>query len=183
MRAVHVMLGILVGATGCASGEGKVSVLLTDAPGDFTAVPITISAVEAHQTGSDDAAEDDEEGDGEGGGGWITLAEGEQTHDLLELQNGVTSALGDNGVPAGTYTQIRLIVTEAHVEVDGATHELIIPSADQTGFKLSHRFVVEDGVTYSLVLDFDAQESIHENGGGYQLQPVITVKSFEPAAE
>ena len=46
----------------------------------------------------------------------------------------------------------------------------------QTGVKLNHAFVIEDGLLYELLLDFDAERSIVVTGNGtYKLKPVIRV--------
>ncbi|MCK6576227.1 DUF4382 domain-containing protein [Myxococcota bacterium] len=202
MRIWHSMLwvtGLGLATMGCSSddatsgtsgGQGRVEVRLTDAPGPYEAVPITIARVEAHRSGG--AAADPEDagagdagvdGDGDDGGGWIVLVDTPQTHDLLQLQNGVEAALGGRDLPAGHYTQIRLILSDANVVVGGATEPLKVPSGFQTGFKLNHDFHVEADTTYALVLDFDAQASIKETGAGYLLTPVLSVKSFEPIPE
>ena len=185
------------------SSVATLRVLLTDAPGDFEAVPVTIDAVEAFLT---DAAADptsgsggapgDDEGDGAGaanggpGGpslatpiepGWQTLIDAPAVYDLLQLQNGITAALGNAEIPAGSYSQIRLIVSSAEVVIDGEHHELKIPSGENTGLKLNFDFAMEGAETYDLVLDFDAQESVKKAGPNYLLTPVIKVLSFGPA--
>ena len=180
--------------------EAMIAVRLTDAPGDFEAVPVTISRIEAHYLGAsesvdteqpeaadgaDEGAMDDPvdeeapEGATEETGSWVTLVDEAQAFDLLTLQNGVSAALGDALIEPGQYDQIRLIVSEASVVVDGETHDLDIPSGEQTGFKLSYDYEVVSGGSYELMLDFDAHESIRQRGNGqYALQPVITVAYF-----
>jgi hypothetical protein len=180
--------------------EAMIAVRLTDAPGDFEAVPVTISRIEAHYLGASESVDAEEPGAEEGAdggsleepadeeapegateetGSWVTLVDEAQAFDLLTLQNGVSAALGDALIEPGQYDQIRLIVSEASVVVDGETHDLDIPSGEQTGFKLSYDYEVVSGGSYELMLDFDAHESIRQRGNGqYALQPVITVAYF-----
>ena len=187
--------------------------LLTDAPGDYEQVPITIASVEANLVstptvqpagdGGAGGAWSSGGGGASGGGvgvagasgapaaddveaaalGWRTLVDTPGTYDLLELQGGVTAALGDAEIPAGTYSQLRLVLSDASVVVDGETFELTVPSGEQSGLKLNFDFVVESGKTYQMLLDFDAQSSIKKAGPKYLLTPVITVKSFAAGQE
>lgn len=184
----------------------RLSVLLTDAPGDFEAVPVTIASVEAFLAVP--AALEGEEGSGGAGGsapaegqsggagaggapaeapaiepGWRTLVDTPAEYDLLQLQNGVTAALGHQEIPPGVYTQLRLIVSEASVVVDGEVHDLKIPSGSQTGLKLNYDFDLSAAGSYELVLDFDAHESVKKAGPKYLLTPVIRVQSFGAAPE
>ncbi len=152
----------------CGSGNGTVHVKLTDAPGDFEAVNVTITRVEAHLA----------QPEGDAKSGWEVLAENPGTFDLLELQNDVTAVLGDASLPAGKYTQIRFVLTAAEVVVDGATHPLTVPSGETSGLKLQANFTVEADTEYEMILDFDAGESIKQSGNGYKLAPVIKLKSF-----
>lgn len=66
--------------------------------------------------------------------------------------------------------------TGSNVVVNGVTYPLEIPSGEQTGIKLNHGSVIESGLLYDLILDFDAERSIVLTGNGqYKLKPVIRV--------
>jgi hypothetical protein len=145
------------------STTGTLSVRLTDAPADYDAVRITFSEIAAHI--------DDK---------WITINGNPVTVNLLEWNNGKSVEIGRAELGPGKYTQIRLMVTKAEIDVDGKTWDLDIPSADQTGLKLNGNFEVVAGSTYELILDFDASKSIVTLGPpsspiGYKLKPTIRV--------
>src|SRR6185503_16130954 len=77
-------------------------VSLTDAPPcGFDAVNVTVSQIRVHQ--SSGASED--------AGGWseITLRPARKIN-LLDLTNGVLEYLGETALPAGHYTQLRLVL-------------------------------------------------------------------------
>ncbi len=101
----------------------------------------------------------------------------------MTLQNGVLVDLGQTTVPAGNYTQMRLVlVSNRSVPMSntvkptgGAEMELDTPSAAQSGLKLINglhdRAEQDDRI---IVLDFDACKSIVKRGNGtYGLKPVI----------
>jgi hypothetical protein len=75
----------------------------------------------------------------------------------------------------GTISQIRLILGPNNsVVVDGVSYPLSTPSAEQSGLKIQVHQTFEPGVSYAILLDFDATQSIKEKGNGeYQLKPVI----------
>lgn len=168
------------GGTGGGGGHGTLEVSLTDAPScGFDNVYVTVSKVRVHQ--SSDAGED--------AGDWheITLKQPEKI-DLLELTNGKLKPLGEVALPAGHYTQMRLVLepnrpanpTANSVVVSATATEVALdtPSAVQSGLKLHHPFDIEAGAHVSLTLDFDACKSIVVKGkgkGGYALKPVISV--------
>lgn len=53
-------------------------------------------------------------------------------------------------------------------------YPLKTPSALQSGLKLQVKTILEDGITYTLLLDFDAARSIVQtSSGNYNLKPVI----------
>lgn len=164
-------------AVGCSdsvsepkAGAGTMRVSLIDAPGDYDAVNLEVIAVRVHR---------DEAGIQDGGpdmmSGWTTISSDTTYVDLLTLTNGNHTVLADSTLPAGHYTQVRLLLGDGNtVVVDGETFDLDVPSGSQSGLKLNHPFDIEDGMVYSVTLDFDADRSIHRTGAGqYKLKPVM----------
>jgi len=98
----------------------------------------------------------------------------------LTLRNGASQVLGDRELAVGKYTQIRLIIgAGSNVVIQDTTYPLQIPSGTQTGIKLNSEFDIAAGELYELVLDFDADRSIHLTGNGvYMLKPVIRVQAM-----
>lgn len=161
-----------------SASNGTLSVSMTDAPAcGFDKVNVTVTKVRAHTSAT--------AGDTDSGWQDITVSPAKKI-DLLSLQNGVLSALGQTSLPAGHYTQLRLVLADNastplanSVIVTGSTTETAIetPSAIQSGIKLINGFDIAANTTTELVLDFDACKSIvtKGNSGGYLLKPVISV--------
>ncbi|MBI3621950.1 MAG: DUF4382 domain-containing protein [Nitrospirae bacterium] len=163
---------------GCGSGgTGTLSVSMTDAsPCGFDQVNVTVSSVRVHESAT--ANEND--------AGWseITLSPPQKIN-LTALTNGVLAELGQTALPAGHYTQLRLVLVpnspseplnNSVVPTGGSEVPLETPSAVQSGVKLIHEFDVAADTLVDLVLDFDACRSIVAKGnGGYLLKPVISV--------
>ena len=142
-------------------GEARLMVHLTDAPGDYDAVYVDVQDVLVKYSGEE--AE-------------VSIGEIEAgVYDLLELTGGITVLLADNDVPSGRINQIRLVLGENNtVVVDGQTHDLQTPSAQQSGLKINVNQEVEANLQYEFILDFNVHESIVEQGNGnYLLTPVI----------
>jgi hypothetical protein len=152
-------------STSPETGQGQIKITMVDAPAGYDQVNIVVTRVEVHSSGSDSSS------------GWFVINNTTATYDLLLLRNGASVVLGDHPLDAGHYTQIRLIIgTGSNVVVDGVTYPLEVPGGAQTGVKLNHAFVIEDGLLYELLLDFDAERSIVVTGNGtYKLKPVIRV--------
>jgi len=174
-----LLLAILAGSasaiTGCSRSTsapefGTFGLQMTDAPGDFEAVNLVIEEVAIHRDGGE-------------GSGWEVLNATPGTYDLIKLTNGVFAELALSSVPAGTYTQVRLMIGEGStVVVDGVTHPLAIPSGLRTGLKLTGTFEVPPGGGFDLGLDFDAARSIVTTGNGtWTLQPTVRVMPLEGA--
>lgn len=159
-----------------SSASGTLRIALTDAPAcGFDHVYVTVERVRVHQTSS---ANDND-------AGWSEIVlNPAQRIDLLGLTNGVLAELGQTLLPAGQYTQVRLVLSpngggipaNAVVPTGGTETALDTPSATQSGLKLIHGFTVQPNTLTDLVLDFDACRSIVRKGnGGFNLKPVIAV--------
>ncbi len=159
-------------------GAGTLRVALTDAPScGYDHVYITVERVRVHASST--ASDSDS--------GWSEVVLNPAPRiDLLALTNGVLAELGQTPLPAGQYTQVRLLLrpngagTPANAVVpsaSGAEIPLDTPSATQSGLKLIHPFTVQANTMADLVLDFDACRSVvrRGNSGRYNLKPVIAV--------
>ena len=147
----------------------RLSVSMTDAPGDFDAVFIDVQDVMI-RTDMDGTEEE----------GWESLGDVETgRYDLLELTGGVSQVLADVEVEAGYLGQIRLVLGDDNaVVVDGEEIAIAVPSAQQSGLKLQVDQELEAGEQYAFLLDFDVEESIVRQGnGGFSLKPVIRVSA------
>ena len=111
---------------------------------------------------------EDEGDDDDGGSPWVVIFEGEKTFNLIELQGGVTDLLAEMEVPAGTYTQMRLIVTQGEIKIQDveAPFVLTVPSGAQTGIKLRFTFSVAAGGLTTLLLDVDLSRAFKPIPGG-----------------
>ena len=111
---------------GFQSDQGRLTVLLKDAPVAVDELWINMTRLEVHQSG-----EDGEEGN------WIPLWD-ENTKiefNLLHYQNDFVLELAEISIPSGNYTKIRMNVTEAeavyYLNEDGSVYEtktLKVPS-------------------------------------------------------
>jgi hypothetical protein len=188
----------LAGAAACSdastsnAANGKITVLLTDAPGDFKTAVVTISQVYLQS------------GEGEDGGR-VILRDTPITTDLLTLANSTADLVKDATLPAGTYAQLRFVITGGYVEVENAdgstsiyasspTYEglpagaqvagsLQLPSFAQSGLKvqLPEGGVKIDGEQKVVLVDFDVSRSFGKAAGGsgqWVMSPVLTATSF-----
>ena len=155
------------------SGTGTMRIRMTDAPGNYDAIHLVIREVSANRTDSES----------DSSGGWVTINPESTTYDLLTLQNGVFATIGSAVIPAGHYSQIRLLLGPgSDVVVDGTTYPLTVPSGLQTGLKLVGNFDVPPGGLTDVALDFDAQRSVILTGSGrYMLKPVVRALTFTAA--
>lgn len=177
---------ILAVLTACGGGggdappaaNGTLRLALTDAPScGFDAVNVTVEKVRVHQSAS--------AGDGEAGWSEIALSPARRI-DLLSLTNGVLDELGQTALPAGKYTQLRLVLAEnggstplanSVVPTGGTETALKTPSGQQSGVKANVNIDVAANSLADFVIDFDACKSVVTAGGSgqYLLKPVVSV--------
>lgn len=147
----------------------KISVRLTDAPGDYDKVNLEVIDVLIKR----DVNGDDEEG-------WVSIGTANKPvlYDVMDLTGGVNALIADTLVPSGYLSQIRLLLGENNTIVEnGVTHLLKTPSGQQSGVKLMVNQTLEQGIAYDFTLDFDVDKSIVKagNSGQYILKPVMRV--------
>ncbi|MBU4316674.1 MAG: DUF4382 domain-containing protein [Proteobacteria bacterium] len=188
--SVFLLLGCGGGGSNSASSgtTGTLSLSMIDASDEsYKAVYVTVKEVAVCQETEDEDPE------------WRTVATLNKTYNLLTLVHGVTAALGESELEAGTYNQMRLILgnqpdnttnilgnihpqsmPQYLIDGNNVVHELKVPSGYNSGIKLVHPFEIEDGKTTDLILDFDVTRSIHlagkiEKNGKYILRPTIKI--------
>jgi hypothetical protein len=155
----------------------RVTVRMTDAPGDYDQVNVEVLDVLIKNS----ANTDDQ--------GWVSIGDATKVgngkiYNLLDLTGGVNALLADNLVPSGNLGQIRLLLgDENSLKLKGATTTIPLntPSAQQSGLKLQVNQTLEAGKTYEFLLDFDVEHSVVKagNSGIYNLHPVIRVSTKE----
>ena len=178
---------IAVGIVACGGGgtdvsaTGTLRLSLTDAPAcGYDSVWVTVEKVRIHASST--AADTD--------GGWseVVLA-APQRIDLLTLTNGVLQPLGQTALPAGKYTQMRLVLgstapagspagtlANAIKPTGGNEVALTTPSALQSGLKMNIDIDVAADKVADFAIDFDACKSFVKAGNGeYKLKPVLSV--------
>ena len=182
-----IALGIAACGGGGSSGPdpgttGTLRLSLTDAPAcGYDNVWVTVEKVRVHASGA--AADTD--------GGWseVVLAT-PQRIDLLTLTNGTLQPLGQTQLPAGKYTQMRLVLgstapagspagtlANSIKPTGGAEVALTTPSALQSGLKMNIDIDVPADKVADFAIDFDACKSFVKagNSGQYHLKPVLSV--------
>jgi hypothetical protein len=166
------------GGDGGISGTGIMQLAITDAPScGYDHVYLTVDRVRVHKSST--------AVDGDTGWSEVVLTPARRI-DLLTLTNGVLNDLGQTPLPAGKYTQMRLVLApnsgsnpppNAVTPTGGAEVALTTPSAQQSGIKLNVNMDVAAGTLADFVIDFDACKSIVKRGnsGQYNLKPVMAV--------
>ena len=138
-----------------------VTVKLTDAPGAYDAVFLNIRQVVILSSGGEETVD-------------VNAA----PIDILRLSQGKNTVLAGADVPAGRLQEVRLVLnnTGNRVVIKGVSYDLNTPSGQTAGVKLKVQDTLTAGVAYTLLLDFDAAQSIVTTGNGkYKLKPVIRV--------
>lgn len=188
-------LATILAATGCDNADtttgndtSRMSILMTDAPADYSAAFVTIDRIELLGTSADTAEAE--------GSGRIVLRDEPWTGDLLELRNEVDELVADAIVPSGTYSELRFVVSAGCIAVDEGAGTMVyatsgfqacgeadgslqMPSFSTSGLKvkLPNDRVELDGDQKILLVDFDVAQSFgHQagNSGKWVMHPVVT---------
>lgn len=158
-------LGFLGACSDDESGNARLVVRMIDAPGDYQEVNVDIQSIEVNVSENGDET------------GWTTLTNvNTGIYNLLELTNGISTVLADTELPAGFISQIRLVLGEGNtLKMGDQVQDLNTPSGQQSGLKLQLNALLIAGITYEVLLDFDAARSVVKagNSGNFNLKPVI----------
>jgi len=161
--------------------KGTLQVFVTDARSrdEVTGIVITVSEVQVHKTSTEQEQEQEQEQQQtqQGEGEWVSIIidEGARTFDLLDIE-GIEQYLGQIELEAVKYTQVRLVVESAQVELNnsGNLQDARVPSGE---LKIVHPFNVIRDQTSTLVIDFDADKMVNVTGSGEIIvKPVVKLK-------
>lgn len=166
---------------------GSMSLMITDAPGDFLEAIVTIERVELLRSDAEGAGEEEEDGR-------IVLLDQPWTGNLIELSNDVAELTAEVTVPGGSYSQLRFVISGGCIEVEtesgsdvyassgytecgAADGNLQLTSLATSGLKvnLPGGFRI-DGDRRIVLVDFDVSESfghVAGNSGQWVMHPVI----------
>lgn len=177
IAALAIMYGCS-GGGGSDSSTGTLKLSITDKQSDdFAKVIVAIREIRVVPTGSENAADNDP--------GLPVLARFNPAKvvDIMELQF-KQELLGQIVLPAGNYSQIRLIlepnpngnqppVNYLTLNTDDTPIPLDTPSGAQSGLKVKGPIEVKAGVINAFMIDFDPNTAIvpRGNSGGYNLKP------------
>jgi len=184
-----LLVGCDSATTGASDGDTRISVYLTDAPGEMAAVWVDVA--EIYFQG--------------GPGGRLTLSDTPTGMiELLSLRDRTAELVTGLTADPGMYSQLRFVVSAAMLETlegdvyafGGAEHpegaevtgELMCPSCSSSGIKvkLSGDAVEMAAGENALVLDFDVSQTFSRpagNSGKWMMKPVIhatKVKGDDP---
>jgi hypothetical protein len=198
LGAFALLAGLAI-VTGCSdsntptstgNGTGTMTMLLKDAPTpNITAAVVTISRIYL-----------------QGGPGSFDLSTTPITVDLLTLKDTTSTLFRGVTLPAGTYSQLRFVITGAYIEVDNGdgtssiyasdpnyaglppgatvTGHLQMPSLAQSGLKVTtvgDALTVPDGGERIVLVDFDVSQSfghIAGRSGQWVMHPVVKGVDF-----
>jgi len=175
-KFVHIAfvlgLSVMAAFTSCkkdnngqsASGTTQVQIRMTDAPGNFDKINLNVKEVVLISAGKP-----------------YTFAASSGIFNILNFRIGSSNPdilVATGEMPSGDITEIRLVLNDTGntIVVNGIEQNLTTPSGQSSGWKvkLTANPTLVPGVTYSLLLDFDAAKSIVSTGSGkYILKPVV----------
>jgi Domain of unknown function (DUF4382) len=188
IAVLSILAGVIAASCGgdsvmSPSGSGRLSLMIKDTPySDARALLVTFSEVTAHR-------------DGEGGFSKLPFGDATATSRTCDLKKLVDrqDLLGVGTLPAGHYTQVRLVVSSATLYFENASDgppcatsiaapagrsaPVEIPSGE---VRLNRQFEVSDSGATTMLIDFDGDRSVTETGNGrFRMTPVIGIVSVQ----
>jgi uncharacterized protein (DUF2141 family) len=187
MTLIMAFASLLIGGCSGSDSTGRLTIMLTDAPAaaDIRAAVVTIDQIYLQGEATDDR---------------VVLRDQPFTTDLLTLSSDVAMLVESATVPAGSYEQLRFVVSGGYISVaEGDSTpiyatpgyanvpgpiagELRTPSWDTSGFKvtLPEGKLDIEGEQRVLIVDFDVGESFGRQlgNGAWMMRPVLHAFDF-----
>jgi len=136
--------------------------LLTDKPAAYDSVNVHIVGITVQLNHDNES--------------WIPAHTKDSIYNLLDLQNGITTLIAQDTIPAGVLQQVRFILGDGNtIVVNGVSYPLATPSAEESGLKIKIGQALTETLN-TFTVDFNAALSINEENGAYKLHPVIQMK-------
>jgi hypothetical protein len=187
MKKLMVWIALALVELACSEKEtskGTIKLYLTDAPVDAENIKSVFISIKEIQLKKDN--------------GWVTAASFDVPVqlDILNYQNGQTYFVTEQEIPAGKYTEARMILSDGSSELpgladlsyivysDGSTDLLDVPSGTTSGYKAKGEFELNAGGVIGVTLDFDVRKSIVKAGVSDKLilKPVVRIVANQNAA-
>ena len=177
MNKVILVITVLFFILGCGEDEGKIRILITDAPPaqNVKNIYITILGVAIRNM------------EGE----IINLQDDFYTVDIVRLAGGKSTSLTYNyetggsflNIKTGDYQSILLALAQTNsVTIDSITDSLLIPNEYiPFTFELEKDITIFSGEYTTLVVDFDASKSINWESDPYELNPSFKLFNYSEA--
>lgn len=154
-----VVFGFVSCQEATIESQTPITIKMTDAPANYDAIYLNVDRVEVLTSG-----------------GKETFSVTADPFNILLYRMGRDTVIASGGVPPGTIQEVRLVLHEEGntIVVDGVESALKTPSGQSSGVKLKVHDELRPGIAYTLLLDFDAAQSVVRTGNGqYLLKPVI----------
>lgn len=150
------MVPLVAGVWYFGYNVGAVTVLVTDdAIGDFSSLEVTFTDVAVHSTGALTSTS------------WVSLGLQETSIDLTKLTDNRTSLVGLDSVPAGKYTQARILVSSAVGQLEnGGRVSVAVPSGE---LRTTNPFEIGPQGSITIIM----RVHVVATGSYYQLEPVL----------
>ncbi|TCC97811.1 DUF4382 domain-containing protein [Pedobacter hiemivivus] len=164
LAGLTIFIGCKKDNNSSADGTTKVEIRMTDAPGNFDKINLSVKEIVLFSEGKP-----------------YKFASTASIFNILDFRIGSSNPdilVASGEMPSGEITEVRLVLNDSGntIVVGGVSQALTTPSGQSSGWKVKLKAnpSLVPGVTYSLLLDFDAAKSIVSTGNGkYLLKPVV----------
>lgn len=184
MRTRYVLGLSLLAIAGCGDptsrpGSGRTQILLTDGPFPYD----RIARVDMHIVKVQVAATPDTIGSQS----WTTVVQPNRTINLLELQAGKTTLLGETEVDAGTVGAVRVVLNTSLSSVTDIAGRKVTVHWPVDGEIAIHAYVESslasfvEGTPHNLVIDFDVGRSFEDILGDGTLWFIPWIRALDDA--